>query len=77
MEAAQVALLPGRQYPRIEQALDYGSDWIGSGATDWDYYLHEYWRIYQSGQFVHWFTFLDDTEPEAARLERYEKAPMS
>ena len=27
VEAAQVALLPGRQYPRIEQALDYGNDW--------------------------------------------------
>ena len=74
VEQAQVALLPGRQYPRIENEADYGNDWVGSGATR-DYYLHEYWRMYQSGQFVHWFTFLDDVDGLDSLHEWDERAP--
>ena len=74
IEQAQVALLPGRQYPRIELESDSGNDWIGSGATR-DYYLHEYWRMYQSGQFTHWFTFLDDVDGLDSLHEWDERAP--
>ena len=75
VEQAQVALLPGRQYPRIELEADFGNDWTGSGATR-DYYLHEYWRMYQSGQFVHWFTFLDDVDGPESLQEWDESSPL-
>ena len=75
VEQAQVALLPGRQYPRIEQEADSGNDWVASGATR-DYYLREYWRLYRSGQFVHFFTFLDDVDGPDSLHEWDERAPL-
>lgn len=75
VERAQVMLLLGRGYPRIEEHEERGEDWVG-GWISREYRLSEYWKLCQSGQFVHFFTFLDDTEDRTAMLERYEQAPM-
>ena len=61
VEQAQVALLPGRQYPRIDrQSQEQGQDWVAS-AICFPFGHREYSRLYQSGQFVHFFTFPEDT----------------
>jgi len=75
VERAQVKLLSGRGYPRIEDGEERGQDWVGGWISS-EYTLREHWKLYQTGQFVHFFTFLDDTEERTAMLERYRKAPM-
>lgn len=50
----------GWDYPRVEpqEKLKIGVDYI-SQEVDWEYHL-ELWRIYQSGQFVHYSGFTED-----------------
>lgn len=43
--------LRGWNYPHVGRNLSNGEDWIES-ETDWDDII-EYWRFYQSAQFVH------------------------
>jgi hypothetical protein len=49
--------LRGWDYPHIGQGRDVeierGNDWVGQ-ETDWEHKL-EVWRLYMSGQFVHYF----------------------
>ncbi len=53
--------LRGWDYPHLgHRELANGEDWVESGA---DFRGHvEYWRFYQSGQFVHHFAFEEDYE---------------
>lgn len=48
--------------PRIEAA--HGQDWVGQ-ELDWSQYV-ELWRLYQSGQFVHYSGILSDWLDQAA-----------
>ncbi len=51
--------LRGWDFPHIDQ--DYHrnmDDWIESGTEFMD--MKEYWRFYQSGQFIHYFAFTED-----------------
>ena len=51
--------LRGWDYPNIDsRAPDIGEDWVGQGI-DWEGYV-EYWRFYQSGQFLHLDGFKED-----------------
>lgn len=49
--------LRGWDYPHIERIVS-GQDYVWS-EIDWEIYK-EYWRFYQSGQFVHYFGCLED-----------------
>ncbi len=54
-------VLRGWDYPHVnEREKANGQDFIQSGI-DWQEYGHvEFWRFYQSGQFVHHFAGLED-----------------
>ena len=47
--------LNGWYFPHIDgfRELDKGSDWVGQEIVCGE--IHELWRFYQSGQFVHYF----------------------
>jgi hypothetical protein len=49
--------LRGWDYPHFERLVS-SEDYICSG-TDWEIYK-EYWRLYRSGQFVHYFGCVED-----------------
>ncbi len=80
VEQAQVVLLPGREYPRTGRDYegqgyeDQGTDWVASTVCLKSVY-HEYWRLYQSGQFVHSFTFIEDTTSHEDLRKEYEGTP--
>lgn len=46
-------------YPELHrEPIHNGQDWIEAG---WESLVHrEYWRFYQSGQFIHYFTYPED-----------------
>jgi hypothetical protein len=51
--------LRGWDYPHMEEKT-IGEDWVQSGV-DLDTFGHvELWRFYQSGQFIHYFSCLED-----------------
>jgi hypothetical protein len=55
--------LRGWDYPHIDfpENQELGASWIGTWS---DFHGHqEYWRLYQSGQFIHFFTVREVTEP--------------
>lgn len=60
VEANRVSLR-GWDYPHVElEGRSQGNDWIGC-SIDWEAYGHiEHWRLYQSGQFVHYFACIED-----------------
>lgn len=60
VESSKVAL-GGWDYPHIDDGEKAnGQDWIQSGI-DWEANGHvEFWRVYQSGQFLHHFACLED-----------------
>lgn len=64
-------LLRGWDYPHVSPRIEErgkGNDWIASWS---DFQRHlEYWRLYQSGQFVHLFAFSEDTDEGADRRAR-------
>jgi hypothetical protein len=47
--------LRGWDYPHVDSGRppDRGADWVGQ-ECDWQHFI-EVWRLYQSGQFVHYF----------------------
>jgi hypothetical protein len=49
--------LRGWDYPHFDHILS-GQDYVWS-ETDWEIYK-EYWRLYRSGQFVHYFGCVED-----------------
>jgi hypothetical protein len=59
-----VVSLRGWDYPFYqENKLELGQDWIAS-SCDWEQGKHfEYWRFYQSGQFIHQFNFWEEADP--------------
>lgn len=61
-------------YPHLSyEHRQYGNDWVAS----WDEYgsRREYWRLYQSGQFLHLFSFRDDYDREKAETKAKSDAP--
>ena len=65
--------LRGWDYPHLgrEEHRAYGNNWIASWS---DFMGHnEYWRFFQSGQFVHLFSVREATEPDFRQhvQERY------
>lgn len=66
IESSRVSLR-GWSYPHVHhQHRQNGEDWIES----WCELVHrEYWRFYQTGQFLHLFSFTED-EPRAETEER-------
>lgn len=63
MESCRV-VLRGRDFPHVDRVnRSNANDWIAS----WCELIgqREYWRLYQSGQFVHLFSFLEDVFREA------------
>lgn len=70
IESSRVSLR-GWDYPHLDyEHRQNGSDWVAS----WDEYRshREYWRFYQSGQFLHLFSFKEDRYHDEAE----EKARM-
>ncbi|MCX5727045.1 MAG: hypothetical protein NT030_07790 [Candidatus Saganbacteria bacterium] len=66
-----VVSLRGWDYPHIDKLgiKVSGNDSIES-YSDWPEYGHiEYWRFYQSGQFVHYFAMKEDYSINEAKLE--------
>ena len=58
VEESQVRLR-GWPYPYVNQECRKpGSDWIASEVDGTNH--REHWRLYQSGQFVHFFSFWED-----------------
>lgn len=58
VESAQTRLR-GWDFPHIEHSYRRNMDnWIESGI-DWSH-IKEYWRFYQSGQFIHYSAFIED-----------------
>ena len=62
--------LKGWSFPHIDdfRELDKGPDWIGQEIV-WGE-IHELWRFYQSGQFIHYFAI-----PQCWRLAHKEVTP--
>lgn len=58
VDASQV-WLRGRPYPCRDENLERGEDWLASCVESFEK-RREYWRFFQSGQFVHYFTFRED-----------------
>ena len=57
----------GWPYPHAnEDRIKNGDDWIECECNSHE--IREYWRFYQSGQFVHYFSVLEDYVPEAAKI---------
>jgi hypothetical protein len=67
MEQAHVQLR-GWDYPHVGRGRDVdierGGDWVGQD-TDWEHKL-EVWRLYLSGQFVHYFAISYDWRDRSA-----------
>lgn len=56
----------GWQYPYFkDDEPEYGVDWLGGRCKPFGGH-HEYWRIFQSGQFAHVFSFVEDEDKEKA-----------
>jgi len=60
MESCAVSLR-GWDYPHVDRSdRQNGNDWVASWC---DFMGHrEYWRLFQSGQFVHLFSFWEDAD---------------
>jgi hypothetical protein len=61
----------GWDYPYIhKENRAEGPDWIASWCeSSW---RDEYWKFFQSGQFIHLFSFKEDKEAECERLARFQ-----
>jgi len=61
VEASRV-VLRGWDYPHVRpERIVNGNDWIES-SVDWQHGHIEYWRLFQSGQFVHHSAMREDYE---------------
>ena len=70
--------LRGWNYPHLSgsQELEFGQSWIASWANFMGHV--EYWRLYQSGQFLHLFGIREATELRwRAQLEAATKSHLS
>lgn len=65
MEISRVSL-KGWDYPHVDwKNRANGNDWIASWCESEGY--QEYWRLYQSAQFVQFRAFIEDAHPEYFR----------
>jgi hypothetical protein len=55
-------------YNKINEPPTTGLDYIEQ-SKDWEFYL-EFWRYYQSGQFIHFFSMFEDWQDQAKVLGR-------
>lgn len=61
--------LRGWPYPHLDhENLERGGDWIASCVETFEE-QREYWRFYQSGQFVHYFGFREDRPSWRSEIE--------
>ena len=69
--------LRGWPYPHLDRAHgEVGADWIASHVEAFNG-QREYWRFFQSGQFVHYFGFWEDEQDWRSKLEAaYKKSPF-
>src|ERR671919_1952560 len=65
----------GWDFPHVDYESDpeIGEDWVSQGI-DWEMYV-EYWRFYQSGQFLHLDGFKEDWLDGVRQLSVREKWP--
>ncbi len=68
--------LRGRPYPCLDENLERGEDWIASCVEAFEE-RREYWRLFQSGLFVHYFTFREDMPSWRAEVDRKYGNPAS
>lgn len=57
--------LRGWDYPHLsnrDEERTQGNNWVASWSDFWNH--REYWRLYQSGQFLHLFSVGEETQPE-------------
>ena len=69
--------LRGWDYPHWdEREVRNGQNWV-EGGCDWAGYI-EYWRYYQSGQFIHHFAMTEDydQQPSAGTAKKREAPPF-
>ena len=65
--------LRGWSYPYLGENLERGKDWIASCVEAFEE-RREYWRFFQSGLFVHYFSFWEDRPSWRSEAEeRYRK----
>lgn len=72
IESCKVSLR-GWDYPHLglKQGESYfGGTFFASGC-DWDNSYKEYWRMYQSGQFIHWKAIKEDWDPGFVKPNSY------
>lgn len=67
--------LRGWDYPHMDgqSTPEVAEDWVGQGI-DWEGYV-EYWRFYQSGQFLHLDGIKEDWMEQRIRLGRASEFP--
>ncbi len=73
IESSRISLR-GWDYPHLDyQQRQYGGNWVAS----WDEFQshREYWRFYQSGQFLHLFAFKEDHYRNKAEEKAKSDAP--
>jgi hypothetical protein len=59
--------LRGWDFPHVDRkARANGSDWIASWCAFMD--VREYWRFFQSGQFLHLSSFREDSDPAKLKI---------
>lgn len=75
MESSRVSLR-GWDYPHVDsQNRANGVDWIESWCK---FRVHqEYWRLYQSGQFLHLFSFKEDLQRDKAEARARDDIQIS
>lgn len=65
--------LRGWPYPYLDEDLERGENWIASCVEAFEE-RREYWRFFQSGLFVHYFSFWEDRPSWRSETEeRYRK----
>ena len=52
--------LRGWDYPHLDTEREQGNNWVASWSSFMGH--NEYWRFYQSGQFIHLFSVKESTE---------------
>ena len=67
--------LRGWDFPHLDSQskLTYGPDWIEQ-ESEWEEYL-EFWRFYQSGQFIDFFALDEDWLHQATRSSKLKEQP--
>ena len=69
--------LHGWPYPYLDENFERGEDWLASFVESFEE-RREYWRFFQSGLFVHFFSFWEDRPSwRSETQERYRKRGLA